>query len=137
MAETSTSVRKIFDTMKRCTQADVSKPKALRATTARTILPLNLPLGPSIGERHHISHQSCNSYVSTDSKILYQKRIVGYRLHNCIESTFGQRQFQTACFSALHDLSRTASIIPVSVTPATPSCLLTRDFQTHETSDHH
>ena len=27
-------------------------PKVLRATTTRTILPLNVPLGPWIGERH-------------------------------------------------------------------------------------
>ena len=63
-------------------------PEVLRATTAcTTILPLNVPLGPWIGERHR-SQSSWNSYVSTDSQVLYQKCIVGYRLHRCIESTF-------------------------------------------------
>ena len=93
-------------------------PKVLRASTARTMLPLNVPLRPWIGERHR-SRRSWNSYVSTNSKILYQNRIVGYQLHHSIESTFRQRRFQIDCFSALPDLSTTTSIIPVWVMPAT------------------
>ena len=85
------------------------------------MLPLNIPAGPWIGEQHR-SQPSWNSYVSTDSEIPYQSRIVGYRLHDSIESTFRQRRFQIDCFSALPDLSKTTSLIPVSVPPG-PGCL--------------
>ena len=89
-------------------------PEVIRATKARTSLPLNVRLGPWIGARHH-AQRTWNSYVSPDSNILYQRRIVGYRAHRGIEATFRSRRFQPECFTALADLSTIPSIIPVSV----------------------
>jgi hypothetical protein len=95
-------------------------PEVLRATQARTLLPLNVPLGAWIGSRHR-TQRTWNSYVSPDNTTLYQGRIVGYRLHNSVEGTFRHRRFQLNCFSALPDLSSVPCIIPVSVTPTTRS----------------
>jgi hypothetical protein len=93
----------------------------LRATKARTLLPLNVPLGAWIGSRHR-SQCTWNSYVSPDNTILYQGHIVGSGLHsNSIEGTFRHRRFHLNCFSALPDLFSVPCIIPVSVNTTTCS----------------
>jgi hypothetical protein len=89
-------------------------PEVLRATKARSSLPLNVQLGPWIGARH-LSQRKWDSYVSFDSHILYHRRIVGYRLHNPLAGTFRHRRFQNDYFSALPDMSSVTNFVPVSV----------------------
>jgi hypothetical protein len=95
-------------------------PEVLRAAKARTNLPLNVPLGPWIGERHR-SQRLWNSYISYDSHILYRLRVVGYRLHKPLAGTFRHRRFNVDYFSACSDLSSVPCLVPVSVTSKTHS----------------
>jgi hypothetical protein len=89
-------------------------PEVLRAAKARTNLPLNVPLGPWIGERHR-SQRLWNSCISYDSHILYRLRVVGYRLHKPLTGTFRHRRFNVDYFSACSDLSSVPCLVPVSV----------------------
>jgi hypothetical protein len=68
-------------------------PNIIRANKARSALPLQQPLGPWMGTRHHTQRQWMH-YVSEDGNTLYVKRPTGFHCHTRIPTLFHSHRYQ-------------------------------------------
>jgi hypothetical protein len=87
-------------------------PNIIRANKARSALPLQQPLGPWMGTRHHTQRQWMH-YVSEDGNTLDVKRPTGFHCHTRIPTLFHSYRYQVEKSKRIQNLTREKSTTPI------------------------